>query len=146
MVFFKALRIGAQLPMYESPGAAGADIRACLQDKIMTIEPLGRAVIPTGLAVEIPIGMEIQVRPRSGIAINFGVTVLNSPGTIDSDYRGEIGVMLINLGEKNFIIRDGDRIAQIVLAANRPEDEFEWSTELSETDRGVDGFGSTGVK
>jgi dUTP pyrophosphatase len=131
-----------QLPEYESEGAAGMDLRAFLAENI-SIPPLGRAKIPTGLKIEIPEGFEGQVRPRSGLAFKFGVTVLNSPGTIDSDYRGSLDVILVNLGTETFIVKDGDRIAQLVIApvlrAGLAED-----ADLSGTIRGSGGFGSTG--
>ena len=133
---------GLQLPVYESSGAAGMDLRAFVESDI-TIPPLGRARIPTGLFVEVPDGYEAQVRPRSGLAFNNGVTVLNSPGTIDSDYRGEVGVILINLGAEPFTVKNGDRIAQMVISpvvrVLVSEAEF-----LSQTKRGSGGFGSTG--
>jgi dUTP pyrophosphatase len=136
------------LPAYETEGAAGMDVRANLsldhRKSGMTIEPGSRLLIPTGILLEIPTGYEMQVRPRSGIALKAGVTVLNSPGTIDSDYRGEIGVILINLGNGPFLVGHGDRIAQLVLA---PVSRCEWSeTDLpTGTLRGSEGFGSTGV-
>ena len=130
-------------PQYESSGASGLDLRAFI-DREVTIAPLGRVKIPTGLFVEIPRGYEAQVRPRSGLAARSGVTVLNAPGTIDSDYRGEVEVILINLGDKPFTIKGGDRIAQMVISpVSRPA---VYETELlSETGRGTGGFGSTGV-
>ena len=131
------------LPSYESSGAAGMDLRAFL-DKNITIPSLGRAKVPTGLFMELPLGYEAQVRPRSGLAAKYGITVLNSPGTIDSDYRGELEVILVNLGSEPFTVNDGDRIAQMVISpASRAElSEAEF---LSETERGRGGFGSTGV-
>jgi dUTP pyrophosphatase len=131
------------LPRYESGGAAGMDLRAFL-DEDMQIQPLGRAKIPTGLKVEIPCGYEGQVRPRSGLAFKFGVTVLNSPGTIDSDYRGSLDVILINLGADAFTVKNGDRIAQLVIAPVLQALAVEES-ELSVTARGAGGFGSTGT-
>jgi dUTP pyrophosphatase len=132
----------AALPQYESEGAAGMDLRAFL-DAEVSVPPLGRVKIPTGIKLEIPEGMEGQIRPRSGLAVKQGLTVLNSPGTVDSDYRGEIQVILINLGCDDIIIKDGDRIAQLVIApvcrANLEEAE-----SLSGSDRGSGGFGSTG--
>jgi len=131
------------LPCYESAGAAGMDLKACI-DKEISIAPLERAKIPTGLFFEIPAGFEAQVRPRSGLAAKYGVTVLNAPGTIDSDYRGEVEVILINLGSQAFTVKNCDRIAQMVIApvlqAALSEAEV-----LSETERGSGGFGSTGV-
>jgi dUTP pyrophosphatase len=133
----------ACLPEYATGEAAGADLRARLSEPVI-LPPLGRARIPTGLVLEIPVGYEGQVRPRSGLALRYGLTVLNSPGTIDSDYRGELGVVLINLGNEDFTINDGNRIAQLVIApvCRAP---FEETGGLSETDRGCGGFGSTGV-
>jgi len=131
------------LPQYESEGAAGMDLRAFLESDI-SVPPLGRVKIPTGLKVEIPYGYEGQVRPRSGLAINLGLTVLNSPGTIDSDYRGDIEIILVNLGTQDAVIKDGQRIAQLVIApvccAQLTETAF-----LEESVRGSAGFGSTGV-
>jgi len=135
-----------QLPQYESAGAAGMDLRAFLAEDL-TIPPLGRAKIPTGLRIEIPEGYEGQVRPRSGLAIKFGVTVLNAPGTIDSDYRGDVDIILVNLGAEAFVVKDGDRIAQLVIARvlSAPVVVVEETDELSVTARGGGGFGSTGV-
>ena len=134
---------GAALPTYQTAGAAGADVYACLSESIV-LEPGQRAMVPTGLSFEIPAGYEIQVRPRSGLAAQNGVTVLNSPGTIDSDYRGEVKVILINLGAEAFTINHGDRIAQLVVS---PVEQagFVRVECLSSTDRGRGGFGSTGV-
>lgn len=131
-----------ELPEYQTKGSAGLDIRANIT-KDIEIAPMGRVLIPTGLFVEIPEGYEIQVRPRSGLAIKKGITVLNSPGTIDSDYRGEINVILVNLSYEFQIIEPGDRIAQLVLAK---VEKIKWdiSEELTDTDRGIGGFGSTG--
>ncbi|SFR58602.1 dUTP diphosphatase [Maribacter stanieri] len=132
------------LPHYETEASAGMDLRANLTESV-TLQPLGRAIIPTGLFVELPIGIEAQVRPRSGLAAKKGVTVLNAPGTIDADYRGEVGVILINLGSEDFIVENGERIAQMVIAKH---ERAEWNVvdSLSETARGEGGFGSTGVK
>lgn len=132
------------LPQYETHASAGVDIRANI-DLPITLKPLERTIVKTGLYIELPIGFEAQVRPRSGLAAKKGITVLNSPGTIDADYRGEIGVILINLSSEEFIIEDGERIAQLVFAKH---EQAEWQTAdvLSETDRGTGGFGSTGVK
>jgi dUTP pyrophosphatase len=134
----------AWLPEYATAGAAGADIRAHL-DQEAVIPPLGRVRIPTGLSLEIPPGFEAQVRPRSGLAARHGVTVLNSPGTIDSDYRGELEIILINLGSEAFTVNDGDRIAQLVIApVSRAL--IEETAVLTGTERGSGGFGSTGKK
>lgn len=134
---------GAKLPLYKTSGAAGADICALLE-KPFVIESGKSAMIPTGLFFEIPEGYEVQIRPRSGLAAKNGVTVLNTPGTIDSDYRGEINVILINLGDKPFTVNNGDRIAQM-LVAPVIQAEFSVVTSLDETERGAGGFGSTGV-
>ncbi|QQO08184.1 dUTP diphosphatase [Breznakiella homolactica] len=133
----------ASLPSYETAGAAGADIRALL-DEPRIIPPQGRDRIPTGLIMEIPEGYEVQVRPRSGLAAKHGVTVLNTPGTIDSDYRGEVQVILVNLGTEAFTVHDGDRIAQCVVAPVCTA-AFRESAEISESRRGSGGFGSTGL-
>lgn len=131
-------------PSYATAGASGADIRAFL-DTSITLIPGERYLVPTGIFTEIPLGYEIQVRPRSGLAFKNGVTCLNTPGTIDSDYRGEIKVLLINLGQENFVINTGDRIAQLVIA-NVTVASFESADELNESDRGAGGFGHTGIK
>lgn len=130
------------LPAYATAGAAGMDLRAQLEAPI-TLPPLGRALVPTGLFIELPQGYEAQVRPRSGLAIKHGLTVLNSPGTIDADYRGEIKVALVNLSAEPFEIQDGERIAQLVVARH---EEVTWQPveELGETERGAGGFGHTG--
>ena len=136
---------GLQLPAYRSEDAAGLDLVAALEANAgVVLEPGGRALIPTGFAIELPKGYEAQVRPRSGLALNFGVAVLNSPGTIDADYRGEIGVILINLGSHPFEIKRGARIAQLVVS---PVERIalEESGALEESTRGSGGFGSTGV-
>jgi len=133
---------GGTLPEYKTPGASGADAFAFLENPV-TIAPGERKLIPTGLSVEIPEGFEIQVRPRSGLALKYGVTVLNAPGTIDSDYRGEIGVVLINHGTEPFTVRHGDRIAQLVAFAV-PACAFENVDSIGDTDRGSGGYGSTG--
>lgn len=132
------------LPAYSTLLSAGMDVRAELTESI-TLEPLQRVIVPTGLYFEIPEGYEIQVRPRSGLAAKHGITVLNSPGTIDADYRGELKVILVNLSSEPFVIEKGERIAQIVLAAHA---HIEWqeASELSDSERGEGGFGSTGVK
>ncbi|WP_126973027.1 dUTP diphosphatase [Gynurincola endophyticus] len=133
-----------ELPAYGTELAAGVDVRANIEDTI-TVHPLERVLVPTGLFVEIPAGYEIQVRPRSGMAINHGITVLNSPGTIDADYRGEIKVILVNLSNNAHTIQHGDRVAQMVL--NKVENiEWEAVTELSATVRQDGGFGHTGKK
>lgn len=132
-----------QIPAYETPLSAGMDLRANIEQTI-TIKPLERVVVKTGLMIALPSGYEAQIRPRSGLAAKKGITVLNSPGTIDADYRGEIGVILINLSTEDFLINDGDRIAQMVVAKYERVD-FEHVEELNETTRGVGGFGSTGV-
>ena len=131
------------LPGYETVNSAGMDLRAYLPEGQMVIKPLQRALIPTGLFMEIPVGYEGQVRPRSGLAIKSGITVLNSPGTIDADYRGEVKVILINLSENDFVINSGDRIAQLVIAKCEQMEVVNVET-LSETERGAGGFGHTG--
>lgn len=133
-----------QLPHYETIASAGMDLRANLSEP-RTLKPLERSIVGTGLFIELPIGYEAQVRPRSGLAAKKGITVLNAPGTIDADYRGEIGVILVNLSNEEFTIESGERIAQLVIAKH---ERAEWVQveELSETDRGEGGFGSTGVK
>jgi dUTP pyrophosphatase len=132
------------LPNYETIASAGMDLRANLTEPVV-LEPLGRAIIKTGLFIELPIGYEAQVRPRSGLAAKKGVTVLNSPGTVDADYRGEIGVILVNLSNEPFTVENGERIAQLVIAKH---ERAEWQEVeiLTETSRGEGGFGSTGVK
>lgn len=137
--------LGLPLPEYQSAGSAGLDLMAAIPaDSTIVIEPHARELVPTGLAVEIPVGYEAQVRPRSGLAIRHGITVLNTPGTIDSDYRGEIGVILINLGSEPFTLARGERIAQLIFAAVARA-EFIEVQELDQTTRGAGGFGSTGV-
>ena len=133
---------GAVVPSYETLGSAGADIRAFLEESV-TIKPFERVMIPTGLKFEIPLGYEMQIRPRSGLAAKSGITVLNTPGTIDSDYRGEVKIILINLGKYDFIVNNGDRIAQAVIAPVT-QGKFTFVNELSSTSRGEGGFGSTG--
>lgn len=137
-------RSGHALPEYETIASAGMDLRANLDEPIILL-PLGRAIVKTGLFVELPIGYEAQVRPRSGLAAKKGITVLNSPGTIDADYRGEIGVILVNLSNEPFTIENGERIAQLVIAKHERAEWQEVET-LTETSRGEGGFGSTGVK
>jgi dUTP pyrophosphatase len=135
---------GLPLPAYETGGAAGMDLRAAVpEDEPMTLRPGARAMVPTGLCIAVPEGFEAQVRPRSGLAARQGITCLNTPGTIDSDYRGEVKVILINLGEEDAMIRRGERIAQMVIC---PVVQASWaeSESLDETSRGAGGFGSTG--
>ncbi|HAV03140.1 dUTP diphosphatase [Chryseobacterium salipaludis] len=129
------------LPAYQTASSAGMDLYANIQNEIV-LKPLERTLIPTGLFLELPQGYEAQVRPRSGLAFKNGLTVLNSPGTIDADYRGEVGVILVNLSAENFTITDGMRIAQMVIARHETA-EWQETTELSETERGAGGFGST---
>ncbi|MCP4520502.1 MAG: dUTP diphosphatase [Cytophagales bacterium] len=131
------------LPNYETQGSAGMDLRSFLEEQIV-LQPMERVLVPTGLFLEIPLGYEAQIRPRSGLAYKHGITVLNSPGTIDADYRGEIKVLLINLSEEAFTIQDGERIAQMVIAAHA-QPALEVVEELGNTDRGAGGFGSTGT-
>ncbi len=131
-----------ELPQYQSAGASGFDVRAQLGTPL-TIKPGERALVPTGLSFEIPLGFEIQARPRSGLAAKNGLTVLNTPGTIDADYRGEVKIILINLGQENMIINDQERCAQLVIAPII-QAQFEVADELSSTERGAGGFGSTG--
>ncbi|WP_299639423.1 dUTP diphosphatase [uncultured Ruegeria sp.] len=132
------------LPSYETSGAAGADVRANLPDGArIALEPGQRALVPTGLRIEIPRGYEVQVRPRSGLALKHGITLPNTPGTIDSDYRGPLGVIVMNAGQERFEIAHGDRIAQLVVAPV-VQATFELAQALGETDRGAGGFGSTG--
>lgn len=134
---------GNSLPRYETSGSAGMDLRAWLPDGCITLSPLERKLIPTGIRLEIPEGYECQIRPRSGLALKHGVTVLNSPGTIDSDYRGEIGVILINLSAQPFTVHSGERICQMAFA--RVEDALMTEVNIiSETERGAGGFGHTG--
>ena len=130
-------------PSYETAASAGMDLRANLAEPIL-LEPMQRAIVKTGLFIALPPGYEAQIRPRSGLAAKFGITVLNSPGTIDADYRGEIGVILANLSDKSFSINDGDRIAQMIIAAYA-HTKWEEVDVLDETKRGKGGFGSTGI-
>jgi len=144
---FKALDHfnGLQLPAYETELAAGADLRAAVPEaEPFTLSPGQRALIPTGLSMAIPAGYEVQIRPRSGLAYKHGITCLNTPGTIDADYRGEVKVLLINHGDADFTIHRGERIAQMIVAPIT-QPKFELVTELSETARGEGGFGSTGT-
>lgn len=133
-----------KLPGYSTDHSAGMDLRAYL-DKPVTLKPLERTLIPTGLYIELPVGYEAQVRPRSGLALKKGISVLNTPGTIDADYRGEIGVILINLSNNDVMIENGERICQMVIAKHE-QAEFIQVEVLNETERGAGGFGSTGVK
>lgn len=130
-------------PSYETAGAAGMDLRANITTPI-TLKPLERTIVKTGLFIALPVGFEAQVRPRSGLAAKNGITVLNSPGTVDADYRGEIGVILVNLSNSDFVIQDGERVAQLIIAKH---ERVTWQevTVLDETARGAGGFGSTGV-
>ncbi len=132
------------LPKYESYGAAGMDVRAYIEEGKLSLKPMQRILVPTGLAIEIPSGYEMQIRPRSGLALKHGITMVNAPGTIDSDYRGEVGIILINLSDIDFELTHGARIAQMVLA---PVTRCAWIEveELEETSRGPEGFGSTGL-
>ena len=132
-----------QIPHYETEGSAGVDLRANIEEPII-LKPLERAIVKTGLYIALPQGFEAQVRPRSGLAAKKGITVLNSPGTVDADYRGEIGVILVNLSNKDFVVNDGERIAQLVIAKH---ERVNWQEVdvLNETERGSGGFGSTGV-
>ena len=133
-----------QLPAYATPQSAGMDLRANIEDPI-TLRPLERRIVPTGLYIALPEGYEAQVRPRSGLALKHGITVLNSPGTIDSDYRGEIGVLLINLSDTPFVINAGERIAQMVVARHEQAELIEVE-ELDDTERGAGGYGHTDVE
>ena len=145
MIKIKVVNRGhQQLPVYATPQSAGMDLRANL-DAPITLHPLERRLIPTGLHIALPEGYEAQVRPRSGLALKHGLTVLNTPGTIDADYRGEIGVVLINLSQEDFVVNDGERIAQMVIARHEQGD-FVVVEELDETERGEGGYGHTGVK
>ena len=145
MIKIKVINRGHQpLPEYATEQSAGMDLRANI-DSPITLRPLERRLIPTGLHIALPVGYEAQVRPRSGLALKKGITVLNSPGTIDADYRGEIKVLLINLSNDDFVVNDGERIAQMVIAAHE-QGQFETVTELDTTERGEGGYGHTGVK
>lgn len=132
------------LPAYATEGASGLDLRAYIQENII-LPPLQRTLVPTGLYIALPEGLEAQIRPRSGLALKHGLTVLNTPGTIDSDYRGEIKVLLINLSDQTFVIQDGERIAQMVIASYEKIDWLQVTT-LSTTTRGTGGYGSTGIQ
>ena len=145
MIKIKVVNKGRQqLPAYATSQSAGMDLRANI-DAPITLRPMERRIIPTGLYIALPPGFEAQVRPRSGLALKHGITVLNSPGTIDADYRGEIGVLLVNLSTDDFIITEGERIAQMVIARHE-QGEFELTDELDDTERGAGGYGHTGVK
>lgn len=133
-----------ELPQYATPASAGVDLKAAIKEAI-TLAPLERSIIPTGLKIALPEGYEAQVRPRSGLAAKHGITVLNSPGTIDADYRGEIGVILVNLSQTSFTIQPEERIAQLVVAKYE-QIQWEETEVLSQTNRGAGGFGSTGKK
>jgi len=143
MEVFVKLAPGAILPEYKTDGAAGADLCAYVDAEIR-LRPMERRLIPTGVFVELPSGYELQVRPRSGLALKYGITVLNTPGTVDSDYRGELQVLLINLGSEDFVIKNGDRIAQAV-TTEVSRASFTVTNSLSATERGSSGYGSTGV-
>ena len=132
------------LPNYETIASAGMDLRANIAESI-TLKPLERTIVKTGLFIELPIGYEAQVRPRSGLAAKKGISVLNAPGTVDADYRGEIGVILVNLSNEDFTIENGERVAQLVIAKHERAEWIEVDS-LSETSRGAGGFGSTGTK
>lgn len=132
-----------QLPEYETSSSAGMDLRADLSEPIV-LKPMQRELVSTGLFIELPVGYEAQVRPRSGLAIKKGISVLNSPGTVDADYRGEVKVILINLSQEDFVINDGERIAQMIVASHERAEWIEVE-ELNETSRGAGGFGHTGV-
>lgn len=137
-------RSAHNLPHYETEGSAGMDLRANNSEPV-TLKPLERALIKTGLFMELPVGYEAQVRPRSGLALKKGITVLNTPGTIDADYRGEIGVILVNISNEEFTVENGERIAQMVISKHERA-EWQQVEELEETSRGAGGFGSTGTK
>ena len=132
------------LPAYATPFSAGVDLRANLSEPLV-LAPMQRVLVPTGLFIALPAGVEAQVRPRSGLALKHGITVLNTPGTIDADYRGEVGVVLINLSQQDFVVNDGERIAQMVIARHE-QGELVVVEELDETERGAGGYGHTGVK
>ena len=145
MIQVKVVNKGHQpLPAYATPQSAGMDLRANI-DEAITLHPMERRLIPTGLHIALPAGFEAQIRPRSGLALKHGLTVLNTPGTVDADYRGEVMVLLINLGDKDFVINDGERIAQMVIARHETAD-FIAVEVLDETERGGGGYGHTGVK
>ncbi len=142
-ILIKRLNKKATIPRYETPGSSGMDLSACIEEDI-EIQPRDKALVPTGLSIAIPKGFEVQIRPRSGLAVKKSISVLNTPGTIDSDYRGEIKVILVNLGSEKFIVERNSRIAQMVVCPVI-QAKFEEVEELSETSRGEGGFGSTGT-
>lgn len=145
MIEIKVINTGHQpLPAYATPQSAGMDLRANIDEPI-TLKPLQRALVPTGLRIALPKGYEAQVRPRSGLALKHGITVLNTPGTIDADYRGEVMVLLVNFSDTDFVVNDGERIAQMVIAKHEVADLIV-VTELDQTERGEGGYGHTGVK
>lgn len=145
MIRIKVINRGHQpLPAYATEQSAGMDLRANIGEAVV-LRPLERRLIPTGLHIALPQGYEAQVRPRSGLALKHGITVLNSPGTIDADYRGEIGVLLVNLSSEDFVVNDGERIAQMVIARHE-QAEFDLVDELDATERGEGGYGHTGVR
>lgn len=145
MLKIKVVNTGhQQLPAYATSQSAGMDLRANIDESVV-LEPFERRLIPTGLHIALPVGFEAQIRPRSGLALKHGVTVLNSPGTVDADYRGEVMVLLINLSQQEFVINDGERIAQMVIARHE-QGIMELVDELDETERGTGGYGHTGVK
>ena len=144
-VKIKVINKGHQpLPQYATEQSAGMDLRANLREPIV-LKPLERCLVPTGLYIALPAGYEAQVRPRSGLALKKGITVLNAPGTVDADYRGEVGVLLVNLSQEDFVVNDGERVAQMVIAKHEIADFIEVE-ELDETERGAGGYGHTGVK
>lgn len=145
MLKIKVVNTGhQQLPAYATPQSAGMDLRANIDESIV-LKPFERRLISTGLHIALPVGFEAQIRPRSGLALKHGITVLNSPGTVDADYRGEVMVLLINLSQEEFIINDGERVAQMVIARHE-QGLMELVDELDETERGTGGYGHTGVK
>ncbi len=145
MLKIKVVNTGhQQLPAYATSQSAGMDLRANIDEQIV-LKPFERRLIPTGLHIALPVGYEAQIRPRSGLALKHGITVLNSPGTVDADYRGEVMVLLVNLSQEEFIINDGERIAQMVIAKHE-QGILELVEELDETERGAGGYGHTGVK
>ncbi|MBP7374242.1 MAG: dUTP diphosphatase [Prevotella sp.] len=145
MLKIKVVNTGhQQLPAYATSQSAGMDLRANIDEQIV-LKPFERRLIPTGLHIALPVGFEAQIRPRSGLALKHGITVLNSPGTVDADYRGEVMVLLVNLSQEEFIINDGERIAQMVIAKHE-QGILELVEELDETERGAGGYGHTGVK
>ena len=145
MVKIKVINKGHQpLPRYATAQSAGMDLRANLEESIV-LKPLERCLVPTGLYIALPEGYEAQVRPRSGLALKKGITVLNAPGTVDADSRGEVGVLLVNLSQEDFVVNDGERVAQMVIARHETADFIEVE-ELDETERGAGGYGHTGVK